>query len=81
MGILYEHRESNMNSVQSEADEPSTWPDLAVSLYDRLTGRNAEISYNFDDMEVAVPSGLGEDSDHASWRLNGTVTITTRERD
>jgi hypothetical protein len=57
------------------------WPDLAVSLYDRLTGRNAEISYNFDDMEVGVPSGLGEDSDHASWRLNRTVTITTRERD
>jgi hypothetical protein len=81
VGVLCKHGYKHMSSLQSEADEPTTWPDLAVSLYDRLTGRNAEIAYDFDDMEVAVPSGLGEDTDHASWRLNGTVTITTRERD
>lgn len=57
----------------------TTWPDLAISLYDRLTGRGAEISYEFDEMEVAVPSYAGADADSAPWRLNGTVRITTRE--
>jgi hypothetical protein len=72
---------SQTTAAEENVDESTTWPDLAVGLYDRLTGRNAEIAYDFDEMAVAVPSGTGEDTDHATWRLNGTVTITTRERD
>ncbi|GCF12773.1 hypothetical protein Harman_07080 [Haloarcula mannanilytica] len=68
----------------SETETPSettTWPDLAIGLYDRLTGRNAEITYDFDDMEVDVPSKAGEDADHARWRVDGTLTITTRDNE
>lgn len=71
---------SESDAPQSE-ERPETWPDLAVGLYDRLTGRNAEIIYEFDDMEVLVPSGVGENVDHAPWNLDGTVRITTRERE
>ena len=56
-----------------------SWPDLAIELYDKLTGRGAEISYEFDDMEVWVPSGVGTDAEHAHWKLNGTLKIRTRE--
>jgi hypothetical protein len=56
-----------------------TWPDLAVGLYDRLTGRNAEIAYQFDDMHVRVPSGTGAEADHAEWVISGTVKISTSE--
>lgn len=72
---------SQTTASEDAADEKTSWPDLAVGLYDRLTGRNAEIAYEFDDMEVAVPEGIGEEADHATWRLNGNVNITTRERD
>lgn len=72
---------SETDTPEERIEETTTWPDLAISLYDRLTGRNAEISYTFDDMEVKVPSGTGEDAEHAEWELDGTVTITTRERD
>ncbi|MFC7073407.1 hypothetical protein ACFQJ7_00655 [Halovenus rubra] len=71
----------------SEADsdghieETTSWPELAVGLYDRLTGRGAEIVYEFEDMEVAVPSKVGDDADHAHWEVDGTVRITTNERD
>ncbi|ESP87952.1 hypothetical protein [Candidatus Halobonum tyrrellensis] len=68
-------------SESETVDETTTWPELAIGLYDRLTGRGAEIIYEFDDMEVHVPSGTGEDADHARWQLDGSVTITTRERD
>jgi hypothetical protein len=64
-----------------EIDETSTWPELAIGLYERLTGRGAEITYEFEDMEVEVPSKVGEDADHAHWKLNGTLRISTRERD
>lgn len=62
-------------------DETNTWPELAIGLYDRLTGRNAEIHYEFDDMSVDVPSKVGGDAESARWRLDGTVVITTRERE
>lgn len=58
-----------------------TWPSLAEGLYDRLTARNAEITYTFDDMSVKVPSGTGDKVAHAEWLLNGTLRITTRDQD
>jgi hypothetical protein len=35
----------------------------------------------FDDLEVAVPSKTGDDAEHAHWQIDGTVSITTEERD
>jgi hypothetical protein len=72
---------SDSESAADSIDETTTWPDLAIGLYDRLTGRGAEIVYDFEDMEVDVPSGTGDDVEHATWRLDGTLRITTRERD
>lgn len=69
------------SSPEKRLDETTTWPDLAISLYDRLTGRGAEIVYDFEDMSVDVPSGTGEDAEHAHWRLDGTVRVSTRERE
>jgi hypothetical protein len=67
--------------TEEEIDETTTWPELAIGLYDRLTGRDAEIIYEFEEMTVDVPSKVGDDADHAHWRLDGTVRVTTRERD
>lgn len=55
------------------------WSELAISLYDKLTGRNAEISYEADNMEVWVPSGVGEEASHAKWKVNGTLKIRARD--
>jgi hypothetical protein len=67
--------------LTERVDETTTWPELAIGLYDRLTGRGAEIEYTFEDMEVDVPSKTGEDAEHAHWRLDGTIRVTTRERE
>jgi hypothetical protein len=72
--------ESDTNPDET-IEETTSWPELAIGLYDRLTGRGAEIVYEFEDMEVAVPSKVGEDADHAHWQVDGTVRITTQERD
>jgi hypothetical protein len=62
------------------AEHTKNWPDLAVGLYDRLTGRDAEIRYDFDKMHVQVPSGTGADAEHAEWILNGTVRVSTQQK-
>lgn len=70
---------SESGDLTEQVDETTTWPELAIGLYDRLTGRGAEISYEFIDMEVDVPSKVGDDADHARWRLDGELRITTEE--
>ena len=59
-----------------DSNNTSTWPDLAIGLYDRLTGRGAHINYTFDNLKVQVPSGVGDDRS-ATWLLDGTISITT----
>ena len=61
-----------------EKSDTQTWPDLAIGLYDKLTGRNAKITYQFEDMQVHVPSSVGS-KDSAEWKINGKVIISTTE--
>ncbi|MBT8367161.1 MAG: hypothetical protein KJP23_20910 [Deltaproteobacteria bacterium] len=65
--------------VTEKIENTTNWPDLAIGLYDRLTGRGAEITYEFDNMEVSVPSSAGDDAAYAKWKLNGTLKIRTRD--
>ena len=60
-------------------EDTKTWPELAIGLYDKLTGRNAEITYEFDHLEVSVPSSASDQAQHAKWVLNGTMKIRTRD--
>jgi hypothetical protein len=57
----------------------NSWPELAIGLYDKLTGRGAEIAYQFDNVDVWVPSGASENASQAPWRVNGTIRISTRD--
>lgn len=61
------------------SNETQTWPDLAIGLYDRLTGRGAEITYEMDDLNVEVPSRVGSEASYTRWTVNGTVRIRTRD--
>ena len=65
--------------MQPTTEPTQTWPDLAIGLYDRLTGRGAEISYEMENLEVHVPSSVGESGQHAKWVLNGQLRIRTRD--
>ena len=61
------------------SEQTTSWPDLAIGLYDRLTGRQATITYTFEDMNIKVPSGTGDRAEHAHWVLSGTVRISTTD--
>lgn len=59
--------------------DTQTWPDLAIGLYDKLTGRGAEITYEFHGFEISVPSSAAADAQHATWKVTGTVKIRTKD--
>jgi hypothetical protein len=59
--------------------ETQTWPDLLIGLYDKLTGRGAEITYEFKNLEIQVPSSASADAVHAPWKISGVVKIRTQD--
>ena len=67
------------NKIKTMSEPTTTWPDLAASLFEKLTGRGAEITYEFQNLEVHVPNVMGAEAKHAHWKLNGVVKIRTRE--
>ena len=55
------------------------WTDLGKEMWSYLTGKGAAIDYTFVDMTVEVPRETGPEAPRATWRLNGTLRITTTE--
>jgi hypothetical protein len=60
-------------------DQVVDWTDLGREMWSFLTGREAAINYRFIDMAVEVPRDTGSDAPRATWKLNGTLQVTTRE--
>ena len=63
----------------NDKSDTTTWPDFAIVLYDLLTGRKAEITYEFDNLEIHVPIASGPDPEYAVWKLNGAIKVRARE--
>ncbi|GAB2468635.1 hypothetical protein [Jatrophihabitans fulvus] len=59
--------------------ETTSFADLGKEMWAYLTGKGAAINYEFVDMTVEVPRETGADSPRATWKLNGTLRITTAE--
>lgn len=55
------------------------WADLAEEMWSYLTGKGAAVNYSFIDMTVEVPRDTGADAPRATWKLNGTLQVTTRD--
>ncbi|MBI1270813.1 hypothetical protein GC174_10305 [bacterium] len=66
--------------IQETASDTKSWPDLALSLYEGLTVRGAEIVYDFRNMEIQVPNKVGAGAEHTLWKANGVLAIRTSEK-
>jgi hypothetical protein len=60
--------------------EPANWPDLAMALWDGLTGRQAEITYQFENLDVSIPHRVGAGCEYATWKLNGSLKVRTTDK-
>ncbi|OLT17904.1 hypothetical protein BJF86_07120 [Serinicoccus sp. CNJ-927] len=58
-----------------------SWTDLGKEMWNYLTGQGAAINYTFQDMAVEVPRDTGADAPRATWKLDGTLRITTEDRE
>lgn len=67
------------SALPSEGKKDVSWTDLGQDLWSYLTGRGAAINYSFVDMAVEVPRDTGPDAPRATWKVNGTIRITTSD--
>ena len=66
-------------TLQDSEGREASWTDLAKEMWSYLTGQGAAINYSFVDMAVEVPRDTGADAPRATWKLNGTLRITTED--
>ena len=68
-----------INHETIREDQVLDWTDLGREMWSFLTGRQAAINYSFIDMSVEVPRDTGSDAPRATWKLNGTLQVTTND--
>lgn len=70
---------SNMTNSSDKASKyAGQWADLLADLFDKLTGKEAEVTYTFDNLEINVPEAVGPDGKtlgSAKWTVNGKILI------
>jgi hypothetical protein len=70
------HQADHTDNVTSQVLD---WTDLGRETWSFLTGREAAINYRFIDMAVEIPRDTGPQAPRATWKLNGTLQVTTRD--
>lgn len=69
---------SNTTGSKSGSKSTGQWADLLAELFDRLTGKEAEVTYSFENLEINVPEAVGPDGKtlgSAKWTINGRILI------
>jgi hypothetical protein len=72
-------KDAATGSREIKNHETTSFADLGKEMWAYLTGKGAAIDYEFVNMSVEVPRETGPDSPRATWKLNGTLRITTTE--
>lgn len=64
----------------SSKEHLSEWSDLISRVIDKLTGKDLQVTYTFDDVEIEIQRADGSDGKHqagAKWKIDGKITIST----
>lgn len=62
----------------------SNWSDVIGDIVEMLTGKDMEVTYNFENLEVDMPKATGPEGKElgsAKWKINGKFIISTQLQD
>lgn len=69
----------NHDDTRPVTEEVVDWTDLGREMWSFLTGRRAAINYQFVDVAVEVPRDTGPSAPRATWKIDGTLRISTED--
>jgi hypothetical protein len=67
-------------SKDSSKEHISEWSELISRIIDKLTGKDLQVTYSFDNLEIEIPKAYGPDGRQlggAKWKVDGKITIST----
>ena len=69
----------NTNDQDKMQQTGSQWAEVIAQLLDRMTGKGASVTYNFDNLVIDIPKAQGpggREMGSAKWVINGRIMIT-----
>jgi hypothetical protein len=78
MGQLNSNIDHNQENLENMNSKSTQWVDLISALFDRLTGKEAVVTYEFDNLIVDIPRAAGpggKELGSAKWTINGRLII------
>ena len=71
------------SEISEQQKTATQWPDMVGQLFDRLTGKEAVITYSFRSLEVEIPRAAGPGGQtlgSAKWVFNGDLVIKAQSQ-
>jgi hypothetical protein len=59
----------------------SNWSSVVKDIVDKLTGKDMEVTYDFENLQIDMPKATGPEGKElgsAKWKINGKFTISTQ---
>jgi hypothetical protein len=72
------------NEDKDNGKDISNWSDIVKDIVDKLTGKDMEVTYDFEDLQIDMPKATGPEGKElgsAKWKINGKFTISTQLHD
>jgi len=69
------------NEDKDNEQNVSNWSDVVKDIVDKLTGKDMEVTYDFQNLEVDVPrveGPEGKELGSAKWKINGKFILSTQ---
>lgn len=74
----------NKNQDKNGDSNISNWSDVVKDIVDKLTGKDMEVTYDFENLEIDLPKATGPEGKEigsAKWKINGKFIISTELHD
>ncbi|MGE5822702.1 MAG: hypothetical protein ACM31M_09030 [Nitrososphaerota archaeon] len=73
-----------LNKEKNDDHSISNWSDVVKDIVDKLTGKDMEVTYDFENLEIDIPKATGPEGKElgsAKWKINGKFIISTQLHD
>ena len=81
MESLKEESSKGTNEDNNADGSISNWSDVVKDIVDKLTGKDMEVTYDFENLQIDMPKATGPEGKElgsAKWKINGKFTISTQ---
>jgi hypothetical protein len=72
-------KETNQDNKTNR--DVSNWSDVVSDIVDKLTGKDMEVTYDFENLQIDMPKATGPEGKEigsAKWKINGKFVISTQ---